>query len=340
MEEPIAINAKYIYLDVVNFTLERSIEAQSHIIETLNAIVTTSLIQHDISQEKRILIPTGDGICIVLLGIDDPFDVHLKIALKILEELYLCNESITGAQRKFEVRIGINGNFDNLITDINGQRNIAGAGISLAARVMSLAGGNQILVSQREHETFRWREKYMDCFRPLQGTVKHDLQLAVFQFKREDCLGLNVDVPELFKTQAEPTLNMQAAYYLAHAIKNRNSMLQHTDKALKQLAATILLWSLAEDSIAQSKSTEIDRPLFITYGRGKSDFGEQLEYYSNYDIHALIRFKALIYSHYLSKYDCFEGTFSECRFVSQKGMEKLKREWPAIWHEFELDLCV
>lgn len=340
MEEPIAINAKYIYLDVVNFTQERSIEAQSHIIEVLNATVTASLVQHNISEEKRILIPTGDGICIVLLDIDEPYDIHLKIALKILEELYLYNESTTHVQRQFKVRIGINGNFDNLVTDINGQRNIAGAGINLAARVMSLAGGDQILVSQREYEVFRWREKYMDCFRPLQGVVKHDVQLPVFQFKGEDCPGLNVDIPELFKAQAEPKLNMQVAYYLAHAIKNRDSMLKHADKALKQLGATILLWSLAEDSITKLMATEFDRPIFITYGRGERDFEEQLEYYSDYDLHALIRFKALIYSHYLSKYDCFEGKFSECRFVSQKGMEKLKEEWPTIWAEFELDRYV
>lgn len=55
--------------------------------------------------------------------------------------------------------MGINTNADNLVTDINGARNLAGAGINIAQRVMDSADGNQILVSHSVYDTLRDREK-------------------------------------------------------------------------------------------------------------------------------------------------------------------------------------
>src|SRR3989344_1508069 len=114
------VNGKYIFLDIVNYSSNRTVEAQTDIITNLNKIVKEVLNYHQISDDTHILIPTGDGICIALLNLDNPFDIHIKIALKILELLKIYNTSQKDTMRVFNVRIGINENTDNLIVDING----------------------------------------------------------------------------------------------------------------------------------------------------------------------------------------------------------------------------
>ena len=176
-DEVSLVPAKYVFLDVVDFSYNRSVEAQSYIVQALNRIVLLSLRKNSIPVEKRILLPTGDGICIALLNITEPYDIHIQLALSIVkyinrfqgsslkditdrnadqppaEPVYVAgNPNNLGdlqiMMRYFQVRIGIEANIDNLIKDINERPNIAGAGINMAQRVMGLADGNQILVSQ------------------------------------------------------------------------------------------------------------------------------------------------------------------------------------------------
>jgi class 3 adenylate cyclase len=155
ISETATISAKYIFLDIVGFTHNRSIEAQTDIIGVLNSIVLEAVSRYCIDAENRILLPTGDGICLVLLGIESPYDIHIQIALSLIEGIEKHNSTAIDEQRKFKIRVGINSNTDNLVTDVNGNQNIAGAGINLAQRVMSAADGNQILVGQPVFDTLR-----------------------------------------------------------------------------------------------------------------------------------------------------------------------------------------
>src|SRR5688572_2581871 len=118
MNKARTIPAKYIFLDIVGFSLGRSVEAQTDLVHTLNQLVRDALAAHEITSSQLLLLPTGDGICIALLNREDPFDIHLQIALSLLERLHKYNESVEDEMRKFQVRIGINANTDNLVTDI------------------------------------------------------------------------------------------------------------------------------------------------------------------------------------------------------------------------------
>lgn len=122
---------QYVFLDVVGFTRNRSVEAQSEVVAKLNEIVVLTLQGLNIPIDQTVLIPTGDGIAIALIGLTG-FDIHLQIALEILSLISKHNSATTDKMRRFEVRIGINENIDNILTDINGKRNVAGAGISMA----------------------------------------------------------------------------------------------------------------------------------------------------------------------------------------------------------------
>ena len=165
MSEVLTVEAKHIFLDIVSYTLKRSVEAQSEIIGSLNEIVKTVIASHEVSEEHCIYIPTGDGMCISLINVFKPYDVHLQIALSILGKLQEYNESQKSEPRRFQLRIGINENTDNLITDINGAQNISGAGINLASRIEGLASQSQILVGNSVYEKLVQREEHMGAFK-------------------------------------------------------------------------------------------------------------------------------------------------------------------------------
>lgn len=289
-------------------------------------------------------MPTGDGICLALLK-RDPYDLHIQLALSILHFLREHNKSTDDQQRQFQIRIGINSNTDNLVTDINGNRNVAGAGINAAQRVMDSADGNQILVSHAIHETLRHREKYMGAFRSYQAKTKHDEQVPVHQLIMQDAPGLNLDEPQAFIVQKrrEPKLTEHVAYYLAHALANRHVLIKKKDKIYHDEAVIILLYFLAKDSVERLHATELDQTYPETYKAGSATFWEQYEYYSQLDRHLIWNFAHCVRfgsKESLIKYsNCFSNNrygLSDFRAISEYGKRKLKEEWPRIWDEFAL----
>ena len=78
-------NVKYVFVDVVGFTKDRSVEAQSDVIGLLNEVITQSLKSCKLEDEKLILIPTGDGVAVAIIDSKD-WDVDLRLRVAILEE--------------------------------------------------------------------------------------------------------------------------------------------------------------------------------------------------------------------------------------------------------------
>lgn len=176
---------KYIFLDIVKYSFERTVEAQVHIIEVLNRLVLEALEPYKINSKSVIFLPTGDGICVCLINMIDPYDLHIKIALTLLMLLSEYNATETDTKRKFNIRIGINENYDSLIVDINGRNNVAGAGINLAQRIMNMAEDNQVLVGQSVYEKLVQRELYYNRFSPITSEIKHGIILKCYIFKNE-----------------------------------------------------------------------------------------------------------------------------------------------------------
>lgn len=182
---------KYVFLDIVSYSHNRTVEAQSEIIDVFNKIVKDALHQCKITEKDRILIPTGDGVCIALLNINEPYDVHLELALKILELLHKYNLSEKDEMRQFKIRVGINENTDNLIVDINGNKNVAGAGITDAQRIMDQGESNTILVSPTVYNHLYQREKYSNKFKSYTVIVKHHKKMEVYQYLDPELEFLN-----------------------------------------------------------------------------------------------------------------------------------------------------
>lgn len=338
MSEAKTVPAKYIFLDIVGYTRNRSVEAQSDIVSALNNLVRQTVEAQKLKDDDVIYIPTGDGMCIALLNVAEPVDVHMQIALGILSSVNVHNEQATNEMRQFQIRVGINENVDNLLVDINGRRSVAGSGISMAQRIMDSADAGQILVGQSVFEAFNQREKYMMKFRPYDSKVKHGQRIRVYQYVQAGLPGLNIEVPSKFEQQviAEPKLTKLAAHYFAHAIKLRQFLLKSTQDPYPRI---VLLWFLAIDSVGQSEATELEpyEPKLPNICRGTIE--EQLALLDNLPFWVACEFADLInqspdLSPWSFKY--FEGLSGDKLFVNPAGKDKLKKDWPNIWNKFGL----
>ncbi|HLL70290.1 MAG TPA: adenylate/guanylate cyclase domain-containing protein [Pyrinomonadaceae bacterium] len=333
--------AKYIFLDVVSFS-KRSAEAQSDIVNQLNAIVRQALNTCNVSYEDCIFLPTGDGMCVALIGTELPYDIHLQMALKILELLDSYTNATENPTRRFQVRIGINQNTDIIVTDINDRKNIAGAGINMAARIMDQADGNQILISQTVFEELQPSEHYMGSFRAFSAVAKHNLRFQVHQYVGAR-VGLNIETPLLFvpppEDKQELAITKRVAYYLGLAIKNRAFIAaKYKEASYNQHCIQVLLYLLSRDAEAASNATGLRPAIIYSKDFGKATFKDNFSYYNAQDTSIMSILSQLITS-LLSGYDDLFHIYEPLSriFVNGDGQRKLKEQWPSIWKELELD---
>lgn len=342
---------QYVFLDVVGYTNNRSVEAQSEVVAilnhmvkaTLNNIVTKTLQEMgmDAPPDQTILIPTGDGIAIALIDTVG-FDVHLRVALEILRLIAEHNSITSDVMRRFEIRIGINENIDNVLLDINGKRNVAGAGISMAQRIMDKADASQILVGFTVYDVLRQREKYFSSFRVYSATGKHGVKFNVYQFLSKDAPGLSITVPSAFAAKKiEPVrLTKFVAYYMAYAEKNRAFLTSRKNDSSREYPATVLLCFLAEDSKTASETPFHEKADTATWGAGVESFEKQYIHYNEIEFWVIAKLAGFLSGEHLGTYSehFVEGDFGMTNylFVKPSGIQKLCNEWPEIAKEFGL----
>jgi len=182
-------HVRYVFADVMRFTEDRTLEAQVEIIAAINDAFKKS-----IGNLETIYLPTGDGICAGILDANVPADVHLQTAIKVLESFHAWCSSAP-FNRHAELRIAINESVDAVVTDINGNRNLAGVGINSAQRLMSIANGNQIIAGRAAYETLHSRDKYVDAFRQVKAEVKHGRIVTAYQFTGLTAAFLSTEMP-------------------------------------------------------------------------------------------------------------------------------------------------
>jgi class 3 adenylate cyclase len=330
--------SKYVFFDVVGYTRNRSVEAQTYIIATLNSIVREVLAAAELAPENIVLIPTGDGMCIALLTVDSPFDVELQVAVGILRRLTEHNLVCEDVSRRFDIRVGLNENIDNVVIDVNGHRNMAGAGISMAARLMDLADGGQVLVSQTVYDRLRNRELYLNAFRSYRAVSKHQTSFFAFQYLGE---GVNVSVPDAFQQRrtALAKMPMEVAFYLCESRLNRAQLMQHKD-ITENPAITVLLWFRASEAADRHRAKEIDVPRRRLPPSAGETIDEQLAYLKQAPIEILIELARDINQLHLASFDyLFEDQNSPFgpRFANQRAVGEIRSEWPEVAESLHLD---
>lgn len=145
-----------VFLDIVEYSLE-PVAQQIRLKDDFNALLSQAL--QDIAVTDRIILDTGDGAAISLIG--DPEDA-LLLATNFRDAVATHSHGDTAPLR---ARIGINLGPVRLVKDINGQPNIIGDGINVAQRVMSFAEPGQALVSRSYYEVVsRLSDDYSKLF--------------------------------------------------------------------------------------------------------------------------------------------------------------------------------
>jgi hypothetical protein len=233
------------------------------------------------------------------------------------------------------VRIGLNSNTDNLVKDVNGNDNVAGAGVNIAARVMGLADGNQILVSSAVFEVFRYREKYQGAFKHYTGIVKHGLTLAVYQLIGPH-EGLNVTIPREFqaKIRVLAPLSGPLAFYFALSSQFRDFLITHNAPHSSR-AGMLWLWYRAQDAYELAVAKAFERPYLKTHGYGRISDREQLQYYEALAFNVVWELADYLMGDIFGGQSRFfeagtDGT--DFRFVNEQGIARLRSEAPDVWN--------
>lgn len=345
-EQPTAAETaitKYVFLDIVGYSRNRSVEAQTDIITALNSIVREAVGGSEAAPDRVIYIPTGDGICIALIEQSVPYDLPILVALDILRLLSEYNSKQQDPMRRFAVRIGINENIDNIVTDINGRRNVAGAGINYAQRIMSKADGGNILVGEGVHNYLSQREKYLGKFKAFTATVKHGLQMSLYQLADQSVPCLNSAIPEALRPKPVPQkeefkFTKLVAYLIGHIAAKRDFILQHLDSPQGRYSLFVLMTFLANDSVEASEATDFDP--FVSY-MPKTEHGtleEVFEHFESLDFSLICNYGDMFYDmHVAPSWGLrYFKPLSQYLELEPEALVKLKREWPEIAKELGL----
>ncbi len=333
------VSAKYIFIDVINYTDGRPSEAQIDITSSLNKIVKESITDNAIDPQTILFIPTGDGVCIVLKNVSyEMFDAHLKIALTILKKLDDYNQQCEDKKRQYAIRIGLNENIDNIVIDINGNVNVSGAGINNCQRFMDFAWANQIMVGPQVHEIISKREKYFEYFRRFEAVAIKNSKLNIYQYIDENCPYLNSDFPPKFLSaqKADQKIPEATAYFLAllHSNKDKIAPLRtgtvgdHFQKSL-----IVAFWFLANDILGRSTSVDIDQYTpFAPY----QNLEELMQCFDKTDPRVVCELADFItdhpdFSYWIQRCEEEEGAF----FLDEYGVEKLEKDWPTIFEDID-----
>jgi class 3 adenylate cyclase len=127
-----------LFIDIVGYS-QLLMNEQSAVLDELNTIVrATEQFRRAEERDDLVRLPSGDGMALVFR--DTP-ESPAQCALEI-------DRALRG-HPKLRIRMGIHSGPVNEVRDVNQTRNLAGAGINLAQRVMDCGDAGHILLSRR-----------------------------------------------------------------------------------------------------------------------------------------------------------------------------------------------
>jgi len=190
--------AHVLFMDIVGFS-KSVINEQSEMLRQLNQIVRdTDQVRAAEAAGKLIRLPTGDGMALAFFTTPDaPLRCAIEIS-RILQSL-----------PNLPVRIGINSGPVDEIMDVNERSNLAGAGITMAQRVMDCGDAGHILLSKRSADDLaqygRWRPHLHELG---QCEVKHGVRLDIVNFHSGE--AGNPALPDKLKKAKEVTATLKS----------------------------------------------------------------------------------------------------------------------------------
>src|SRR6059058_891664 len=178
--------AHVLFIDVVGYS-KLSINEQHAAIEELNQIVRASeQFQRAEAAARLIKIPTGDGMALVFYkSPEEPVKCALEISRALKE------------YPRLQLRMGVHSGPVSGVIDVNGQANLAGAGLNMAQRVMDCGDAGHTLLSKRVADDLGEYEHWRPLLHDLgECEVKHGMRVSIVNL-HADQVG-NPQLPKKF----------------------------------------------------------------------------------------------------------------------------------------------
>jgi KaiC/GvpD/RAD55 family RecA-like ATPase len=180
-----AAELHFFFIDIVGLSdPSLSVKRQMDKITTLNNLVKACPTFKSVPRDKKIVLPTGDGMAIgFLLNAELPLQLSIQLH-KLLKSQNATNKS----EDKLGVRIGISSGHVFLHNDINESQNVWGPGIILARRVMDVGDNLHILVEGNMAKGLMdLKDEYRACIKELcDYKIKHGQTIKIFSAYSRD----------------------------------------------------------------------------------------------------------------------------------------------------------
>jgi KaiC/GvpD/RAD55 family RecA-like ATPase/class 3 adenylate cyclase len=174
------VNVNFFFIDIVGLSdPSLSVKKQIAKIENLNRMITSCDALVKSTKDKKIVLPTGDGMAIGFL-------LHPELPLRLSIELHKKLRSYNYGKRSKEdsigVRIGISSGLVFIVSDINGNQNVWGPGIIIARRVMDLGDNMHILLADPlASQLIALKDEYRMVVNPITDyEIKHGQKITLY----------------------------------------------------------------------------------------------------------------------------------------------------------------
>src|SRR6202022_5170372 len=189
--------AHVLFIDIVGYS-KLSINEQRAVIDELTQAVRASeQVQNAEAAARLIKIPTGDGMALVFYkSPEEPVECALEISRALKEHRQL--------------RMGVHSGPVSAVIDVNGQANLAGAGLNMAQRVMDCGDAGHILLSKHVAEDLEEYERWRPLLHDLGACdVKHGVRVSIVNLYA-DQVG-NPQLPKKFQALKKHRARMRWA---------------------------------------------------------------------------------------------------------------------------------
>ena len=168
--------AHILFVDVIGYS-KLLVNEQREIVQQLNELVrATPQFRKSSDAGKLIRIPTGDGMALVFFQTPEE---PVQCAMEVARALKNCPE--------IRLRMGVHSGPVDQVTDVNDRVNVAGSGINLAQRVMSLGDAGHILLSKRVADDLAQDSLWQPLLHDLgEVEVKHGTKLTIVNLYSSD----------------------------------------------------------------------------------------------------------------------------------------------------------
>ncbi len=168
--------AHVLFIDVVGYSKLSINDQRAAIDELTQAVRTSEQFQNAEAGARLIKIPTGDGMALVFYkSPEEPVECALEISRALKEH------------PKLQLRMGAHSGPVSGVIDVNGQANLAGAGLNTAQRVMACGDAGHILLSRHVAEDLEGYEQWRPFLHDLGFCeVKHGVKLQIVNLCTEE----------------------------------------------------------------------------------------------------------------------------------------------------------